>query len=276
MPIVLTRLTRSISAAALMCVTVLSGAVAQSDAERRDTASVQQVYFRTLSTPASVSVVGDAQLALDLAIGAFGATAGRTADMALNLGRALNATQQFDAALSTLNSAKSIYEDLGADATLRAAVTDYEIGVALMGTGDMDGATKVLTEAYAMLAPTFAQLSADADYVRAALQMAGGPDAVAAARQIASARAAVSAPQPKTTLRVPPIYPPDAPDSEPGWVLLDYRVWPDGSVRDVFVLAGKPEGVFDISAAMALTLWRFEPSIDPTRHYQLNVAFRAN
>jgi hypothetical protein len=151
MPIVLTRLTRSISAAALMCVTVLSGAVAQSDAERRDTASVQQVYFRTLSTPASVSVVGDAQLALDLAIGAFGATAGRTADMALNLGRALNATQQFDAALSTLNSAKSIYEDLGADATLRAAVTDYEIGVALMGTGDMDGATKVLTEAYAML-----------------------------------------------------------------------------------------------------------------------------
>ncbi len=272
----LTFLIRMVSVIALLWATAIPSAMAQSDNERRDTASVQQVYFRTLSTPASVSVVRDAQLALDLAAGAFGATSGRTADMALNLGRALNATQQFDAALSTLNSAKSIYADLGDDAALRAAVTDYELGVALMGTGDMDGAADVLTDAYVVLAPTFARLSADADHVRAALQMAGGPDAVAAARQAAAASGPVAAPQPKTALQVPPIYPPDAPDSEPGWVLLDYRMWPDGSVRDVFVLAGKPEGVFDISAAMALTLWQFETPVDTSRHYQLNVAFRAN
>lgn len=270
-----TSLTRTVCALALIWVFAAPSAQAQSEAERRNTASVQQVYFRTLSAPSSVSVVSDAQLALDLAIGAFGATDGRTADMALNLGRALNSTQQFEAALSTLTSAKSIYADLGDDAALRAAVADYELGVAMMGTGDMDGASEVLTDAYAILAPTFARLSADADHVQAALQMAGGPDAVAAARQAASSSGPVLAPQPRTTLRVPPIYPPDGPDSGSGWVLLDYRVWPDGSVRDVFVLAGKPEGVFDISAAMALTLWRFDPSIDSSRHYQLNVAFKA-
>ncbi len=59
------------------------------------------------------------------------------------------------------------------------------------------------------------------------------------------------------------------------WVLLDYRLWPDGSVRDVCVLAASPENVFDISDAMALQAWQFETPSNVNQHHQLSVAFDA-
>ncbi len=244
---------------------------AQSDAERSATADIQQAYFRTLSAPPSQYLVDDAQRAFDMTMAAYGATAGRTADMAVNLGRALNATQQYDAAASALESAVTIYRDQGSDAVLRRAVAQYELGVALMGQGDMTRASAALTDAYSVLQPTFSTLSADANNVRAALEMAGGADAIAAARQAASP--VPDTRQPEPAVKIPPVYPPDA-GNVGGWVLLDYRLWPDGTVRDVFVLAGHPQGVFDISAATALTYWRFKTPVDAAKHYQLNVAFK--
>lgn len=251
--------------------TAWTGAAAQDDAARARTAEVQEAYFRTLSAPPSPYLVDDAQRAFDLAIAAYGATAGRTADMAVNLGRALSATEQFDAAVSTLDSAVTVYRDQGDAAGLRRAVAQYELGLALIGQGDTARATEALTDAYAVLQPTFATLSADADNVRAALERAGGAGAVAAARQGASP--ATDTRQPVPVIKIPPVYPPDA-DDRGGWVLLDYRLWPDGTVRDVFVLAGSPQGVFDISAATALSYWRFKTPVDTDAHYQLNVAFK--
>lgn len=249
---------------------------AQTEIERRNSDVVQDVYLRTLSTPPSTALVSDAQTAFDLAMRTYGATDGRTADMAVNLGRALNHTDQNQAAVPLLESALSIYADGGADNRLRAAVAQYELGVALHGAGNSEAAVEAYTQAFGVLEPTFRRLSAETGFVVDALRAAGGEEAVRAARAQAQGATSVSGAQPKPTLSIPPIYPPDESlASVDGWVLLDYRLWPDGSVRDVYVLAGSPDSVFDISAAMALLQWRFEPQANPAGHYQLNVAFQA-
>lgn len=249
---------------------------AQTEMEQRNTDVVQSVYLRTLSVTPSAALVRDAQTAFDLAMRSYGATDGRTADMAVNLGRALNGTNQHKAAVPLLESALSIYADGGEDARLRAAVAQYELGAALTGAGNADAAVGAFTQAFVVLEPTFQRLSADTGFLRDALRAAGGDEALRAAETQARGAPTVAGSQPKATLSLPPIYPPDESiASVDGWVLLDYRLWPDGSVRDVYVLAASPENVFDISAAMALMQWRFEPQPDPSAHYQLNVAFNA-
>lgn len=249
---------------------------AQTEMDLRNTNVVQSVYLRTLSVAPSTALVQDAQTAFDLAMRSYSATDGRTADMAVNLGRALNGTNQHKAAVPLLESALSIYADGGEDARLRAAVAQYELGMALAGAGDADAAVGSFTKAFMVLEPTFRRLSADTGFLRNALRAAGGDEAVRTAETQASGAASVSGPQPKATLSIPPIYPPDESiASVDGWVLLDYRLWPDGSVRDVYVLAASPEIVFDISAAMAMMQWRFEPQPNPATHFQLNVAFNA-
>lgn len=256
--------------------TLMSGAQAQTEMELRNTNVVQSVYLRTLSLSPSAALVKDAETAFDLAMRSYGATDGRTADMAVNLGRALNGTEQYQAAVPLLESALSIYAEYGDSAHLRAAVGRYELGVAHLGAGDNTAAVEALTKAFADLEPTFRRLSADTGFIRDALRSAGGQDAIRAAEREAANASPVTSTQPKPTLRLPPIYPPDESlASVDGWVLLDYRLWPGGGVRDVFVLAAAPAIVFDISAAMALMQWRFEPQSDSSAHYQLNVAFNA-
>lgn len=268
----------------MMIKTMVSGALAlgmslstpvlsQSDMDRRNTEIVQSVYLRTLSVEPSSALVRDAETALDLAARSYGATDGRTADMAVNLGRVLNDTAQYGAAISAIESALSIYDETAEDTQLRTAVARYELGRALAGNGDSQAAIEALSTAYAVIEPAFRSLSTDAGFVLQSLREAGGADAVAKAEDKArSAPALSNTPQPEATVRIPPIYPPDAPDTK-GWALLDFRLWPDGAVRDVVVLAGSPSRVFDISAAMALSYWQFEPQQNGNQHYQLSIVF---
>lgn len=266
---------RSLAVALLLTGASVSPSAAQSDTDLRDTDVVQSVYLRTLSVTPSAALVRDAQMAFDLAVRSYGATDGRTADMALNLGRALNGTGQHDASVPLLESALSLYDDRPG-AALRRAATHYELGLAQAGAGNKEASVASLIKSYAVLEPNFRRLSADTSYVRDALQTVGGPEAVNAAMSEASKTPALNTTQPKPTLQIPPIYPPDESIANiDGWVLLDYRLWPNGSVRDVFVLAASPENVFDISAAMALMQWQFEPPVDASQHHQLNVAFSA-
>lgn len=246
----------------------------QSETDQRNTDVVQSVYLRTLSVAPSAALVSNAQMAFDLAVRSYGATDSRTADMAVNLGRALNGTGQNEAAVPLLESALSIYDEDGDQSKLRSALAHYQLGVAHSGTGNADAAVAALTTAYAVLEPNVRRLSADTAFVRQALQAAGGSSAVSAAEAAAARATPMITTPPKPTLQIPPIYPPDeSAGSIDGWVLLDYRLWPDGSVRDVYVLAASPENVFDISAAMALQQWRFESPSDANQHHQLSVAF---
>lgn len=254
----------------------LSSAHAQSDLDERNTEIVQSVYLRTLSVGPTNALVTDAQTAFDLAMRSYGATSGRTADMAVNFGRALNRTSQHQAAIPLIESALSIYSEVGADSHLREAAAEYELGLAHLGAGNAEAAVNALTQAFVGLEPNVQRLSADTNFIRTALQTAGGDAAVQAARLAAAQTSATTTQQPKPTLQIPPIYPPDESlGGISGWVLLDYRLWPDGSVRDVFVLAAEPAHVFDISAVMALQQWQFEPPVQHGEHYQLSVAFNA-
>ncbi len=266
----------SILFSVILCIAMGSTSVlGQSDMDRRNTEVVQSVYLRTLSVEPSDDLVRDAQNALDLAERSYGATDSRTADMAVALGRALNGTGQHEAAVSVLRSALSIYNDERGDTKLRAAMAQYELGRALSGIGDQDDAVATLTEAYTVIEPMFRRLTADSGFIREAIREAGGASAVAAADQ--QARAAASPgpqPQPDAVVQIPPIYPPDVATNK-GWVLMDYRLWSDGTVRDVVVLASNPPVIFDISAAMALSNWRFEPRSDSGAHFQLSIAFDA-
>lgn len=250
--------------------------LAQSDTDQRNTEIVQSVYLRTLSVDPSANLVSNAQMAFDLAVRSYGATDSRTADMAVNLGRALNGTDQNEASIPLLESALSIYADGSDDSDLRSAIAHYELGIAHAGSGNAAAGITSLTEAYANLAPTFQRLSADTSYIRDALLKVGGQEAVRAAEEKAARTTPTNRTQPKPKRQIPPIYPPDESASGiDGWVLLDYRLWPDGSVRDVYVLAASPQNVFDISAAMALMQWQFETPSNPNAHSQLNVAFNA-
>ncbi len=248
---------------------------AQSEMDRRNTEVVQSVYLRTLSVAPSDDLVREAQNALDLAERSYGATASRTADMAVVLGRALNGTGQFEAAVSVLESALSVYDETMSDTRLRTAIARYELGRAQTGVGDSESAVSTLTEAYTVIEPLFRNLAADTGFMHEALRAAGGESAVnAAAQRVRNATSSVASQQPKAIVRIPPIYPPDVATNK-GWVLLDFRLWPDGAVRDVVVLAADPPTVFDISAAMALSFWQFEPNGNSSTHHQLSIAFNA-
>ena len=253
-----------------------SPSFAQTEIDQRNTEVVQSVYLRTLSVDPSAALVRNAQMAFDLAVRSYGATNSRTADMAVNLGRALNGTGQNEAAVPLLESALSIYDEDGDQSKLRYALAQYQLGVAHNGAGDTESAVAALTTAYTVLEPNVRRLSADTSFIRTALQASGGAAAVSAAETAAARMAPMTTTPPKPKLQIPPSYPPDESEkSVNGWVLLDYRLWPDGRVRDVYVLAASPETVFDISAAMALQQWRFEKPNDANQHHQLSVAFNA-
>ena len=121
---------------------------AQSDLDERNTEVVQSVYLRTLSVGPTRKLVTDAQTAFDLAMRSYGATNGRTADMAVNLGRALNRTSQHQAAIPLIESALSIYDDIGDPAQLRKAVAEYELGLAHLATDNAAAAVDALTKAF--------------------------------------------------------------------------------------------------------------------------------
>lgn len=60
--------------------------------------------------------------------------------------------------------------------------------------------------------------------------------------------------------RIPPTYPSDARRARiTGWVVVEFVVNPDGSVRSAKVVDAKPRGLFDASAISAALRWKFKP-----------------
>ena len=76
------------------------------------------------------------------------------------------------------------------------------------------------------------------------------------AQSTVAARTAVEAPADDELGRVrvvEPVYPPQAMrDRVEGWVLLEFTITENGSVRDIVVIDSQPGGVFDAAAAEAL------------------------
>ena len=59
-----------------------------------------------------------------------------------------------------------------------------------------------------------------------------------------------------------PVYPPQAlRDGTRGWVELEFTITPNGTVRDIQVVAAEPRGVFDGAASDAVAAWRFRPRV---------------
>jgi len=98
------------------------------------------------------------------------------------------------------------------------------------------------------------------------------PTPVPAPAEAVAAATSVSAPAPAPTASwvseatltrehfVPPVYPQDALSRGiSGWVDLEFTVTPDGSVRNVVVLAAEPSGVFEEAARSALARSRYSP-----------------
>lgn len=64
---------------------------------------------------------------------------------------------------------------------------------------------------------------------------------------------------PALVSKTPPKYPPRAERRGiEGWVHLAFAIQPDGSVKEVKVMAAEPEGVFEREAIAALGRWRFQ------------------
>ncbi len=60
--------------------------------------------------------------------------------------------------------------------------------------------------------------------------------------------------------RIPPTYPSDARRAGiTGWVVVEFIVNPDGSVRSAKVVDAKPKGLFDAAAINSALRWRFKP-----------------
>ena len=59
-----------------------------------------------------------------------------------------------------------------------------------------------------------------------------------------------------------PVYPPQAlRNGTKGWVELEFTITPNGTVRDIQVVAAEPRGVFDGAATDAVAAWRFRPRV---------------
>ena len=96
------------------------------------------------------------------------------------------------------------------------------------------------------------------------------------AQSTVAARTAVEAPADDELGRVrvvEPVYPPQAMrDRVEGWVLLEFTITENGSVRDIVVVDSQPSGVFDAAATEALAGWKYRPRITDGRP----VAHRSN
>ena len=96
------------------------------------------------------------------------------------------------------------------------------------------------------------------------------------AQSTVAARTAVEAPADDELGRVrvvEPVYPPQAMrDRVEGWVLLEFTITENGSVRDIVVIDSQPSGVFDTAAAEALAGWKYRARITDGRP----VAHRSN
>jgi protein TonB len=59
-----------------------------------------------------------------------------------------------------------------------------------------------------------------------------------------------------------PVYPTQAlRNGTRGWVELEFTIAPNGTVRDIQVIAAEPRGVFDSAASEAVAAWRFRPRV---------------
>jgi protein TonB len=59
-----------------------------------------------------------------------------------------------------------------------------------------------------------------------------------------------------------PVYPAQAlRNGVRGWVELEFTIAPNGTVRDIQVIAAEPRGVFDSAASEAVAAWRFRPRV---------------
>lgn len=63
-------------------------------------------------------------------------------------------------------------------------------------------------------------------------------------------------------VRINPDYPPSArARGIEGWVTVRFDVGPDGSTRNIQVVAARPEGVFDRATERAVAGWKYSPKI---------------
>ncbi|GAB1270030.1 energy transducer TonB [Aurantivibrio infirmus] len=74
-------------------------------------------------------------------------------------------------------------------------------------------------------------------------------------------------------VRIPPQYPPNALERGiEGWVLVEFTISIGGTVEDIVVVDGEPQGVFDREAKRALKRWKYQPKvIDGKAMSQLNM-----
>lgn len=59
-----------------------------------------------------------------------------------------------------------------------------------------------------------------------------------------------------------------------GYVVVQYTVTADGSVKDVKVVEADPEGVFDDAATAAVNQWKFEKPSQDVPNLQTKVTFK--
>ncbi|MCH9827907.1 MAG: energy transducer TonB [Gammaproteobacteria bacterium] len=81
--------------------------------------------------------------------------------------------------------------------------------------------------------------------------------------------------------RIPPTYPSDARRAGiTGWVVVEFVVNPDGSVRSAKAVEAKPRGLFDAAAISAALRWRFKPKtvngIPVEQRGQQRIEFKLN
>lgn len=63
-------------------------------------------------------------------------------------------------------------------------------------------------------------------------------------------------------VRVPPIYPPRAAERGiEGWVVIEYTIAGNGTVKTARAIASEPGNIFNRSAVKAVMKWKFKPKI---------------
>jgi len=63
-------------------------------------------------------------------------------------------------------------------------------------------------------------------------------------------------------VRINPDYPPRAQSrGVQGWVVVQFTITPQGTVKDAKVVDGEPKGVFDEAAVNAVSRWKYNPKV---------------
>jgi TonB family protein len=64
---------------------------------------------------------------------------------------------------------------------------------------------------------------------------------------------------PQPTVRILPVYPPNARGE--GWVLVQFDISPAGTVTHAAAIDAQPRGMFEKNALRAIERWRYRPAV---------------